>query len=456
MKKLKHSVPFLFIIFFLLILPKANAEHFTVTSSKEFLSKTNDLQTVKESSSSESSVICGPLFGSLIFIFSLVLLWQNEKGYVTTCHRLKEELHECAALDPYNLTMDHNGHLIYLKGSTSCDENLKDAEFPVVTSFNAIKLIRTVEMYQWKETHSQDDHHHNRYEYSQIWDSEFHSSESFNERSHINNSKDFIIRSEDAIAKEVHIGNYFLSEELKKMAKNKTDIPLREEITNNAGGKLLQEMTVLSKQFKIQDSYIYVTKDKFQNNLGDIRIRFYEVKCGPTTVVGQQDGTSFVKHLIESAQGEERLQNEDLCNNNRGCCDNCCGITCRLAKLITAPINEILWLFEKDIPTKEEVFREVTLEHQRKRNWIRLAGWVCSWLGIWIFFSPIVYLLSVIPLIGAVLSSLVSWAALLFGLIVGSAISVMVICLAWLFYRPLISLLIIAVSVGLCVGLCYV
>ena len=437
------------------LLPLSSASvHFKAVSTNKFLAKTTEVQTVTESSSSDST-ISGPIIGSILFIFSLVLLWYNEKGYVTTCHRLKEELIECADLDPYTLSTQYNGHLVYLKSTTSCDENLKDNQFLAFGAFNAVKLLRTVEMYQWKEERHERDHHVH-YDYKEVWDETFIDSNGFHEQHRKNNSKDFIVRSEKIIAKEVHIGCYMLSEELKEMAKNKTEIVPTEEMTRSAVEKIHHDMKELGKEFKIQDGHIYVCKDKFGTNNGDLRIKFFEVKCGPTTIVGQLEGTSFIKHQIESALRERTGGNSDeVWDESRGCCENCCSALCKLASKLTAPISEILWIFEKDIATKEDVFEEVTREHKNKRNLYRVVGWVLSWLGIWIFFGPIVYLLSVFPLIGGLLATLASWAALLFGLIVGTVLSVLVISIAWLFYRPLISLGLILISVGLGVGLCY-
>jgi len=59
--------------------------------------------------------------------------------------------------------------------------------------------------------------------------------------------------------------------------------------------------------------------------------------------------------------------------------------------------------------------------------------------GLYCLFSPIIALLNWIPLVGALLGSIVSLAAFIFALVVGLTISVFVIALAWLFFRPLIG-----------------
>ena len=52
---------------------------------------------------------------------------------------------------------------------------------------------------------------------------------------------------------------------------------------------------------------------------------------------------------------------------------------------------------------------------------------------------PIIELLKWIPLVGWLLSGIVTVAAFVFALVVGSVISCLVIAIAWVFYRPLIG-----------------
>ena len=97
------------------------AEHSSPVSSshakgKSFLSKTNNLQTNVEESKSDpitSAIFC-VILGPILFIFSFVLLWKNERSYVITCHRLDMELEECADLDANFYSIDHDGHLVYI------------------------------------------------------------------------------------------------------------------------------------------------------------------------------------------------------------------------------------------------------------------------------------------------------------------------------------------------------
>ena len=463
MKLLSLIIALSFLILFLQPLLASKTDHFSIKSTNQkFLSTSTSTEaTVEESEASLSSMIFGPLFGSIFFIFSLIFLWKNERGYVISCKRLNTELEVCGALDPNTYSQEHDGNLVYLEASTSCDENINDKDFTGIGTFNAVKLIKTVEMHQWKENKRKEDRRE-YYDYEMTWSESFIESTSFHEQSnHMNIETNFIRRSDETFSTNVHIGQYFLSDELKKMTKNRKELTITEETLKTADTKFMKDLQEIGKIMHIQGNYIYVSTNNFQHMSGDLRFSFFEVKCGPTSILAKQNGNSFTKFIIPAAiaagevSDDGNVNNEDVCDSRRGCCYNCWNCMCKIAGILTSPINEIFWIFEKFLGSKEAIFDEAMREQKSKRNWFRLLGWFLNVLGIYIFFSPIYYLLSWIPLVGTLLAALASWVALIFGLIFGSALCMVTIALAWLFYRPLLSLGLITVATGLAVGLSY-
>ena len=75
---------------------------------------------------------------------------------------------------------------------------------------------------------------------------------------------------------------------------------------------------------------------------------------------------------------------------------------------------------------------------------IRCACWFGNVFGHFLLFLPTVQVLSWIPLVGALLAWLVAIAAFIFALIWGSLLHVVVMCVAWVAYRPVVGIL------GLC------
>lgn len=79
-------------------------------------------------------------------------------------------------------------------------------------------------------------------------------------------------------------------------------------------------------------------------------------------------------------------------------------------------------------------------------NMIRLLGIIAAVAGLWFIFTPIIVILKWVPLIGLFLGGVAQLASFLFALLAGVSVSLFVISLAWLFYRPFLSLSMLAIS----------
>ena len=67
-----------------------------------------------------------------------------------------------------------------------------------------------------------------------------------------------------------------------------------------------------------------------------------------------------------------------------------------------------------------------------------------SILGFYLLFAPVIAALSWIPLVGTLLSSFVGFAAILFATLVGLTLSTTIIAVAWVFFRPIMGVSLIA------------
>jgi hypothetical protein len=77
-------------------------------------------------------------------------------------------------------------------------------------------------------------------------------------------------------------------------------------------------------------------------------------------------------------------------------------------------------------------------------TWIlRLVGLICCIFGFMLILNPLVIIGDVVPFIGSILGIGTGLVSSIFGFIV----SFITIAIAWLFYRPIISIILIAVSV---------
>lgn len=77
---------------------------------------------------------------------------------------------------------------------------------------------------------------------------------------------------------------------------------------------------------------------------------------------------------------------------------------------------------------------------------MRPLGIFLTVLGIYLLFSPLMATLAWIPLFGSLLSSLASFAAMIIALILGGIVACLVIGLAWVFFRPLLGVPLLAIA----------
>ena len=73
----------------------------------------------------------------------------------------------------------------------------------------------------------------------------------------------------------------------------------------------------------------------------------------------------------------------------------------------------------------------------------RWASWFLSVFGHTLLFSPIIYLLKWIPLVGGLLGAIASMAAFLFSLFWATALHFFIMSISWIFFRPLYGILLL-------------
>lgn len=89
------------------------------------------------------------LFGIVLIIGAIFLLFWNEGRAVKTEQSLKEGLSVVISASPDKKDPKNEGKLIHFSGMTKVSGVLTDNTFGV--SGNFLKMKRTVEVYQWKE-----------------------------------------------------------------------------------------------------------------------------------------------------------------------------------------------------------------------------------------------------------------------------------------------------------------
>ena len=79
-------------------------------------------------------------------------------------------------------------------------------------------------------------------------------------------------------------------------------------------------------------------------------------------------------------------------------------------------------------------------------TWIlRFAGWLMMFMGLKMVFKPLSVLADVLPILG----SIVSFGTGIIAFLIASVVALVVIAIAWLFYRPVLAIILLAAAGGL-------
>ena len=81
--------------------------------------------------------------------FSIVFLWKNEKKQVTYAKVISMARKDCVTIESEAPADENDYRLVHCMGTTENAEPITDSTFGASVE-NSYRLVRTVEMYQWK------------------------------------------------------------------------------------------------------------------------------------------------------------------------------------------------------------------------------------------------------------------------------------------------------------------
>uniref|UniRef100_A0A8C6L677 Transmembrane protein 43 n=1 Tax=Nothobranchius furzeri TaxID=105023 RepID=A0A8C6L677_NOTFU len=337
----------------------------------------------------------GTVAGVGLFFLSIYLLFTNEGRALQTASSLDEGLSQVVSLGPYSsFSPQNNDRLVHLSAQLQTLQPLHDPNYRVAVQ--AVKLKREVEMYQWVEYRESKDYQENgetktetTYTYNTEWKSELINSRNFDKELGHQNPSAMAVESVTVVAPEVRVGPFVLSKGLYLFIK--TDF----SVFN------------LEPYLSIHDDYFYHTQSPLRPQVGDVRVRFsFAGLSGENPHLGQPQTVSIV-----AKQRQENLLP---------------------FKTKSGDYLEILYLEEL---TAEEVF-EREHQHNTMKTWgLRAAGWALMFVSIQLMTRIIFTLVDWVP----VLRDIVSFGLKIFALCLSCSLSLLVIAVGWLFYRPLVA-----------------
>ncbi|XP_066554276.1 transmembrane protein 43 isoform X1 [Amia ocellicauda] len=349
----------------------------------------------------------GMVVGVGLFALSFYVLFTNEGRALRTASSLDEGLSLVVPLDSiHSVEPQNNGKLVHLSGPLQTFQPLYDPNYRI--SIHSVKLKREVEMYQWVEYQESRDYEENgerktetTYTYNTEWKSEVINSRNFDkEIGHINPSA-MAVESVTVVAPDVLVGRFSLSKGLVEKIDNFKKLSL-------------VGLPPLDFFVTVHENYFYHTQNPRHPEVGDVRVSFsYAGLSGE----GNYPGPAQVVSIVARQKDE------------------------RLVPYQSKSGDVLEFLYLEDL-SAQEVFEK---EHQsnKLKTWaLRVGGWLLMFLGISLTIRIFHTLVDWLPLV----RDLVSLGLKLFALSVATSLSLVTIAAGWLFYRPLVASLLVALA----------
>ena len=341
----------------------------------------------------------GIIVGIIILFGGIAFLWWNEQNNVKNIKNVKELRDQVIDVSSSKVDDKYEGKLIATNGkleynnATISDDVFKvSAETPV--------LVRTVEYYQWVEDSETSDDK-TTYTYSKEWSEKIIDSEDFNAKEGHENNFNVKYESERFETEEtLKVGAFSLISDFKKLLSADSNVAIDENIE-------------LPEGYKIYNKYITSSADVENPQVGDVRVSYTKNSYKEVSVLGKQTGDTIGDYTTKKNTNIKRLV--EGTKNGAGM------------------INDI------------ETANKFT-------KWLyRIIGTLLIIMAIGSILGPITTLIGYIPFLGKVVNSMIGVVSFLVGLV----ISLVVIAIAWFAARPIVSIILIVIIVGLIVALVY-
>jgi hypothetical protein len=412
--------------------------------------------------------------GILLFVLGTALLWWNEGRAVKTEKMLDEAGSKYVEMEnPNKKDASLEGELICGTALATTEDSLTDADFGI--GAKAIALRRTVEYYQWVE-HSQTKKEDKlggkevsttTYTYSKQWVSSPVQSSQFHDPAYQNKNMVLTtVEEADQYAENVSFGAYKLPESLIHSISSREgiDLALAEDLLAQFDKNT---QAAYERFYGVQKSIQQPTQQPQQPVAQAIPDSILALL--PDSVKAQLDSLQAVNDSINKQMANAENK-KDLNYIHQA------GNVLYFGRVPGAPeVGDVRVTFEKVVPAKVTVMAVVDgdtfkpfkakngkrfqtlvmgtksgdeiIEAEKEANnmilwFLRILGCLMVIGGLKGIFGFIETILKVVPFIAGIFG----WGVGLVCTIIGVAWSLIVIAIAWLFYRPLlgISLLVLA------------
>jgi hypothetical protein len=339
----------------------------------------------------------GILIGLICIPGSSILLFWNEGRAVQTARSLAEGAGMVTAAPGSRVDAALDGRLVHVSGDITAAGVLRDAEFSAAAE-NALRLIRRVEMYQWREESRSETRSRlgggqetvTTYHYSRVWSADAIDSSRFRQPDGHQNPA-MRITSREFVATNARLGAHGLTEQqLRGFGSPRDWTP--------------QPTAIARPGQQVVDGRILIASDPTVPRVGDMRISFMIVEASRASLMARQAGQGFEPYQTRA--------------------------------------GDRLFMLREGSRSAEEMFNAAVSEN-RILTWIlRGVGALVMFIGFMLIMRPMVVLADVVPLFGSIIGAGTGIIAALLTFVLAPV----VIAVAWFWYRPLVAIIVLAVG----------
>lgn len=341
--------------------------------------------------------------GFIMIIAATVLLWWNEGRAVKTAKMLDEAEGVAVHMTDVNtLDPQYQDKLVHANGTVVTLDSLFDSDFQV--GVKGMRLTRSVSYYQWVEHSSSSTEDKlggsqevtTTYTYSTEWVSSPINSSEFKDpqyKSYNNGGVRRQVENKDFIAQSAKIGAYRLPENMISSFPRSNMMPLMLSIQGD------------STSMHVKNNEIYFGANPNDPMVGDVRVEYRYIPAqNVVSLIAKVQGDTFTRFTAKNGKSFSSLV-----------------------------------LGERSM---EEMFESEKAGNNMLTWILRILGFIFVSAGLKQIFDFLSTLLKVVPF----LASIMSWGVGLVCNVIAFAWTLIVVAIAWLFYRPLLSVCLLAIA----------
>ena len=352
----------------------------------------------------------GVIAGLALFLAGFPVLFWNEGNSVKTAKALDEGEGACvsvesaAKVDPAN-----EGRLVHMSAKAETKDVLSDDDFGV--SVTALALKRTVEMYQWEEECEEKKQKNaggsvtttKTYTYRKVWRERAIDSSGFKEEGHENPAA-LEFESKETRAANVTFGAFRLGEQQVARIGAGQPYAFPEGFTSRVARVQMKGPTLYVPNRTTRENALNNRDVASMPRIGDMRVTFTVIYPHEISLVAKQRGDTFVGYKAKTGKTVDLLQD---------------GVADAATMFQDArDANALLtWL-------------------------LRLGGLLLMYFGLSMVLKPISVLADVLPFLGDLAEMGIGLVAGLVSLVC----ALVTIAVAWLFYRPVLGVALLAAA----------